>query len=217
MSDEAKAVQETAKAVQEIAKATPAVIEAGSNLAHWVGRVLGTAPEDVVGLVGGDYRRQLRIRNLDRIARRTNEFLAARGIQGTKEISPNRALEAFEAASQESDPDLQELWATLFANAMDPNRDVALQRVFVETLQQFEPIDALVLWRFAPYDADKITVFSAREIAASISVRVSLVEMSFGRLMDVGCLTVSPGFDAHLQALGAELLIACERDDESGP
>ncbi len=39
------------------------------------------------------------------------------------------------------------MWAELLANAMDPNKDTSLQRVFIETLKQFEPIDAFMLQR----------------------------------------------------------------------
>ena len=54
MGDEIEAVTETAKAVQEVAKTGRALIEPGTDLAKYVPRVLGTVPEDVVGV--GDNR-----------------------------------------------------------------------------------------------------------------------------------------------------------------
>jgi len=34
---------------------------------------------------------------------------------------------------------MQDLWANLMANAMDPDTDVDLQKSLIETLRQFEP------------------------------------------------------------------------------
>ena len=50
MSDEIEPATEIAKAVQESAKRGRALIETGNDLARFVGRVLGTLPQDTVGL-----------------------------------------------------------------------------------------------------------------------------------------------------------------------
>ncbi len=63
MSDESEPVIAVAKAVEESAKTGRALIEAGSNLARFAGKALGTVPEDTIGLLGGDYLRKLRLRN----------------------------------------------------------------------------------------------------------------------------------------------------------
>ena len=60
------------------------MVEAGSGLAGFVGKALGTAPEDTVGLLGGDHLRELRIRNLDKISRKTEEILRERGVEDPK-------------------------------------------------------------------------------------------------------------------------------------
>ena len=54
------------------------MVEAGSDLARFVGKALGTVPEDAVGLLGGDYLHNLRIRNLGKITRKTEEILRMR-------------------------------------------------------------------------------------------------------------------------------------------
>ena len=53
MSDESEAVTAVAKAVEESAKTGRALVEAGSDLAKFVGKALGTVPEDAVGLLAG--------------------------------------------------------------------------------------------------------------------------------------------------------------------
>lgn len=55
MTDEIEAATKTAKAVHETSKLGRAVIEAGSDLARYFAKVLGTVPEDLVGLAFGDY------------------------------------------------------------------------------------------------------------------------------------------------------------------
>ena len=131
MGDESEPITAVVKAVQETAKAGRALVEAGSDLASFVGKALGTVPEDTVGLVGGDHLRELRIRNLDKISRKTEDILSERGVEDPEPIGLKTLLPALEAASEETDETLQEMWAELLANAMDPNKDTSLQRVFI--------------------------------------------------------------------------------------
>lgn len=218
MSEEAKAAKEIAKAVQETAKVVPAVLDAGTDLGKWVAGVLGTLPEDIVGLALGDYVGELRIRNLDRIRRRTDAIHATRGVQNPQPISPNRAIPAFEAASEESDETLQDLWAALLANAMDPNREVPLDRIFIETLKSFEPLDARVLQHYASaYAAENIDGRRIDWTADRLHIRPSLAEVSIRRLGKLDCLRHEQGIIWAITALGQELLTACQRDGEDDP
>ena len=144
MGDEIEAVTEGAKAIQEGAKMGRALVEAGSDLASFVGKALGTVPEDTVGLLGGDHLRELRIRNLDKISRKTEDILSERGVEDPEPIGLKALLPALEAASEETDETLQDMWANLLANAMDPSRKVSPRRVFTEKLKEFDPPDVLV-------------------------------------------------------------------------
>jgi len=166
MSDESEPVTAVAKAVEETAKAGRAFVEASSSdLARFLGKALGTAAEDTVGLLGGDYLHELRLRNLDKISRKTEEILRKRGVEDPEPIGPKALLPALEAASEESDETLQDMWAELLANAMDPNKDTSLQRVFIETLKQFEPIEALVLQKIAQSEREAgLDVLRLREV-----------------------------------------------------
>ncbi len=211
MSDESEPVTAVAKAVEEAAKNGRALVEAGSDLAKFIGKALGTAPEDAVGLLGGDYLHELRIRTLDKIARKTEEILRNRGVDEPEPIGPKALLPALEAASEESNETLQDMWANLLANAMDPGKDTSLQRVFIETLKQFEPIDALVLQNLAKRHPDE--VLDAEDLASALTCRETLISLSGDRLTELGVLRemgTRPSY--NIRPLGTELHLACTGD-----
>ncbi len=213
MGDEIEAVTETAKAVQEVAKTGRALIEPGTDLAKYVARVLGTAPEDVVGFLVGDPLHELRQHTLTGILRAVFEKLRKRGVETAKPIRPGPGKEAFEAASLETDETLQDMWANLLANAMDPNKDISLQRVFIETLKQFEPIEARVLQKIA--QSEEKAVLNEQQLMARLTMRDTQVSVSVNRLIGLGVLR-KKGSSAPQRytptPLGTELILACTGD-----
>ena len=224
MDEGSENIQETAKAIQEVAKATPAVIEAGTELARWVSSVLGTIPEDIVGLSFGDYLKELRTRNLDRLRGKTKDILRQRGVEQPEPIAPKVAIPAFEAASMETNEELQDLWANLFANAMDPTKDASLRHRFIETLKQLEPIDALVLNAFVKV-SEKTDggSFEGNALFEEVVLRRGQVALSVQNLENLGCVTRRAigkrfatdqylGDQFSLTPLGDELHIACYPD-----
>ena len=217
MSDEIEAVTETAKAVQESAKLGQTVVEAGSDLAKYAGRVLGTVPEDLVGLAIGDRLRIKRVENATRILREAEARLDARKVERREEINTKLIAPLLEAVSEESDKTLQELWAQLLANAMDPSSGVSLQRVLIETLRQFEPIDAVVLGHYATVGGGKTQ--NPSDVAKALNRRPTECAVSIKRLEGLGCFnelsTTSarrrPGLHSEylISPLGTELCRAC--------
>ena len=224
MGDESEPITAVAKAVEETTKTGRALIEAGSDLARFAGKALGTVPEDTIGLLGGDHLHDLRIRNLDKIARKTEEILRTRGVEDLESIGPRALLLALEAASQETDETLQDNWANLLANAMDPNKDTSLQRVFIETLREFEPIDALLLqWTGELSSEMKPSGLPGMAVkglsGAYFDLRETQFELSAGRLHKLHCIKpsgslVGDAIDAEflISALGMELYLACKPD-----
>ena len=221
MGDESDPITAVAKAVEETAKTGGALIEAGSDLARFVGKALGTAPENTIGLLGGDYLHELRIRNLDKISRKTEEILRERGAEDPEPIGPKALLPALEAASEETDKTLQDMWANLLANAMDPDKDLSLNRVFIEALKQFEPLDALVFQQTGRMlskegELPKDKLVDVEWLAQRLSLRQTQLELSAGHLHKLGCVKpvknkpgnpLASGF--VLSTLGIELYLAC--------
>ncbi len=218
MSNEIEAVTEGAKAVQEVAKTTGKALDTAQAGGAFLARMLGTVPEDVVGLLGGDLLRQYRIRNWHKIGQKTFDKLDRRGVEQMEPLSAKVIVPLLEAASTESDETLQEMWANLLANAMDPNKDTSLQSVFVETLKQFEPIDALVLGAAVKKFRDKM--FGGGATAKLISKRSSLASISAEHLAKLGCFlsdsrtVAAPERKRNycVSNLGTELHLACTGD-----
>jgi hypothetical protein len=173
MPDEIEAVTETAKAVQEVAKVGGKAIDATRELGVFVAKVLGTVPEDTVGILGGDLLHNARIRIASKFAKRTNEILLARGVERPEPVSPSVAVPLLQAAQDEDRPELQELWARLLANAMDPAKSNSVRLEFIEALKRFHPRDAVILQKmgeqsgqFSPNTRDFFAALVRNEGAA---------------------------------------------------
>ena len=218
MNDEIEAVTETAKAVKEGAKMGRAVVEAGSDLGRYVAKVIGTVPEDAVGLAFGDALKAKRWANAEKVFREAFSKMEARGVENLKEIDLKQIQPLLEAVSEESDETLQDMWADLLANAMDPNKDVHLQKVLINTLRQFEPVDAMILQALAG-TKPKTQLTNVGNVAKGTNLRGGLVIISCTRLHEIGCLILNTDnpesiFETSfaISALGEELLLACGAD-----
>ena len=140
--------EEAAKAAQEVSKFGTKAIESGEKLGSFLARVFGTLPEDVVGVVGGDWLHHIRIRNVVRLAQRTEEILKERGISDrTQPLSPSIAIPLLHAAQDETRDELRELWARMLANGMDPKKSGAVRQSVIATVRVLDPLDAVVLER----------------------------------------------------------------------
>jgi hypothetical protein len=138
---------EQAKAIQEAAKLGKEGLGVLKSVGGYLREILGSVPEDLVGLLGGDWLRHRRAENLEEIARKARERLNARGVVDAEPVSLTLALPMLRAASDESRKPLQDLWARLLANARDPSRAGKVRQEFIETVRRLDPLDALVLQR----------------------------------------------------------------------
>ena len=140
VSDET--VRAEALAIAETAKAAGKAIDATVGFGGWVKQTLGTIPEDVLGLVGGDWLHQKRKRNLIELEAKTSEILLSMGAGPPFEPSPSVVVPLLIGAADESRPELQDLWAALLASALQPDGGSRVRRAFFETLKAMEPDDA---------------------------------------------------------------------------
>lgn len=212
MSNELEAITESAKAAQEIAKFGGKVIDAAQSAAPFVNRVLGRPIEDATGLLVADPLRAARILTQDWYARRVTEKLRERNLRDEqlKAVPPNIAIPLLEAAQDETRDELREVWARLLANLMDPDRSQRVRLEFIETLKQFNPLDALVLNELSA--VAKMSPNSREFLVSRLGVSRDEIVVSSQHLVKLGCIEVSTTDrgDYGVLSYGKLLLRACE-------
>ena len=142
--EETKAVTEIAKAVGEIAKTGAKVVDASTGFGNWLSKTIGTIPEDLLGIAGGDWLHEQRKRNLFSLQAKTAEIRKRINAPPPQEPSVSVVLPLLKAASDEARPELQELWAGLLASSFQPDGGQRVRRAFFDTLQKLEPPDVML-------------------------------------------------------------------------
>jgi hypothetical protein len=183
---------EQAKLLQESVKALSGV---GSYLAD----ILGDLPKDLVGLLGGDLVKARRIEKATILWEKTQERLRDWRVHEPDPPSLKYAIPILEAAVDEENEGLQNLWARLLATAMDPARRDQMRQAFVETVKQMDPMDALVLGtmpraREAAVWDDAVGPLSTIFVCEQDEVRVS-----FEHLAKLNCINFVDDLGARVR------------------
>lgn len=194
------------KAIEEAAKATSKAVD----LIRDGGRAIGPAVGDIYGLLIGDKVKAARVRNLEEINELRRKKLEDRGVKEPLQPPEDIAIPILEAAQGETRAEMQDMWARLLANAMDPARAQNVRPEFVDTIKELQPIDALNLTLARNVPPNKHlqvqTVIEARP-----EYRKSAVRVSFARLTKLGCAAgASDASTIRLLDYGLELLFAIE-------
>lgn len=186
------------------------VIEAGETLAHYVGRVLGTGPEDAVGLVIGDPFRYVRTAIALQYDKRLTGLLAERGVRESQPVTPAVAIPLLRAAYNESRTDLQDLWARLLAAAMDPSRAASVRQSFIAAIRRLDPLDVRVLVWMSHYAGPDIVNLADRA-CKELNASADEIQISFVNLAKAGCIHHDAQRKQHpvLEPFGRQLLAAC--------
>ncbi|WPB86608.1 Abi-alpha family protein [Sediminicoccus rosea] len=114
-------------------------------------QTLGTIPEDLLGIAGGDWLHQQRQRNVLAMKAKTEEIRLRIGAGPPNAPSPSVVLPLLIGAADESRPELQDLWAALLASALQPDGGERVRRAFFDTLKAMEPVDARLFRALAAY------------------------------------------------------------------
>jgi hypothetical protein len=124
------------KAIEETAKTTGKMVD----LVRDGARAISPTVADAYNFLMGDRLSHARKRNLDAIARETDNILRDRDVKDRSATPEQIAIPLLSAAEAESRDELRSLWSRLLANAVDPSRPE-----FIKLLQSLEPLDARVL------------------------------------------------------------------------
>jgi hypothetical protein len=109
---------EGAKAITELAKTGGKVVDASTSFGRWLSKTIGTIPEDLLGIAGGDWLHEQRKRNLFSLQAKTAAIRQSINAGPPTERSVSVVLPLLRTAADERRPELQELWAGLLASAV---------------------------------------------------------------------------------------------------
>jgi Abortive infection alpha len=176
---------------------------------------LGTVPQDVVGLLGGDYLKVRRAENLSRIIQKAKKRLEDNHVT-EPDAPPSLAIPIMIAAADESRDELQDLWAELLAAAADPKRSRTFRLKFIEIAKRLDPLDPLVLNQLA-VTAQSVDPNQPKPISDALGLSNDEVAVSIANLEAVGLAARNEFGNASvafltvkLPPLGRELLRAVE-------
>jgi hypothetical protein len=167
---------EQAKAIQEALKTL-------RGIGGFLKQTFGTVPEDMIGLLGGDWLKARRMENFARIAGKAQRRLKLRNITSTIPPRLPILLPLVNAAADEEDDELQDLWARLLAAAADPARAKSFRAAFVNAAKKMDPLDAAAL-KALPTSHFNLGMY--RSLSEQLGVSTDEIEISIDNLLSLG-------------------------------
>ena len=116
------------------AEAAKELLKTAQGFGGFVRDILGTVPEDLIGLLGGDWLKVRRFENILRTIKKAHDRLEKDGIK-PEAASLSVSLPILRAAADESREELQDLWADLLAASADPARSRSFRNEFIEIIK----------------------------------------------------------------------------------
>jgi hypothetical protein len=168
----------------EQAKLGQEALKALQKVGGFLRETFGTVPEDIVGLLGGDWLMVRRAENLARIFERAKERLRERGINNPEPASLSITLPLLITAADESRAELEDIWARLLAAAADPSRTKAFRNAFIGAVKKLDPLDALVMQWMSAHGGGAHEI-SRNAIAKDLNVSRDEVDVSIANLVKV--------------------------------
>lgn len=175
-----------AEAVKSVAELGTEVIKAAQQLAGFIGKIIGTTAEDMFQACIGQPMRLRRARIAAEVDEKIAEIHSRRKVTETQPVSPSLAMPLLEGAYNESRKEVQDLWASLIAAAMDPLRADRVRLAFADTIRRFDPLDAVVLQNIALFS--KPGPCTPSLLASHLQRSVDEVEVSIENLIRLGCV-----------------------------
>jgi hypothetical protein len=188
---------------------TKALVELGAKFLDTFGEQI----QDVVGYFGGDWLHAKRKQNREWLKARKDQIHLERGITQLEQVSPSVGVPLLLAAQEESQSDLQEIWARLLAAVEDPVRARSFRQEFIPVLKQFNPIDAQIMQvvfqtNFVSPDTAPVGGTSFKSAEAKLSISRMELEVSFENLKRLNCVAKLGGGGYTITSFGRLLMAA---------
>lgn len=146
-----------------------------------------------------------RWKHAQRLLDRAEQLLTDRGAKGKKTLPTGLAIRFLDSATLEEEPEVQELWALLLANAVDPERGYDLSKTHICLLTEMNSLDASVLghfrtqgWLQFPSVAESTnhSVLDCAKIASDLGLTEEQVSLCLVNLWRLGCLIQDPTWES---------------------
>ena len=189
-------LDEQAKAVQEVAKATGKVVEAATKAGSFFSRYFEGPLEQVSGIVTDELRFR-REQRMIRLHERAQQFLLERGItEPTRQVPLSFGIPLLQAGTLEEDDSLQDLWASLLANAADDSLQIEFRTAYISIIQSFSPLDAVVFNKFTDHPRGRLET-----LHRAVGVSKNAFLESITNLSRLGCVSAPMLDPATTQAI----------------
>lgn len=158
---------EGAKAEQEQQKTLQSGLDLIKRAGTFLSGVFGPAANEL-GHLFGDQMKFWRFKNAVRILEKAQRIVDERGLTAddVKALGFGDGLRLLEAASLEEDESVQDMWAHLMANAVDPSAQTKPEKMYVDILKSLSGREVVFLDLLVTLDKEQInrmTVGQARE------------------------------------------------------
>lgn len=143
---DANQVKPVADATKAVAETAGKALDMVSAVGRFSARLIGDALEQGGGMLSDQvkYWRKMRLAELEA---KFNAACEARGLNPDtlRPMSLGQTVQVLEAASLEESDEVQDLWAELLANAVDPESGISLKKMYVTLLRDLGPAEAALL------------------------------------------------------------------------
>jgi hypothetical protein len=176
----------------EQAKLGQELVKAVRDGAGYFTSILGDIPQDLIGYLVGDRLKAKRIERIALLWQKTRARLRDRAVE-PEPPSLKYAIPILEAAADDENEELQDLWSRLLAAAMDPNRRDAMRQSFIAVVKQMDPMDVLVLKEIheigrAPWEPNR-----RGGVTMKLECSTDEVIVSFAHLNRLDCISEDVG------------------------
>jgi hypothetical protein len=184
----------------EQAKLGQEILKTFRGLGSFLERALGSTPEDLVGYFGGDRLRVRRAENIVRMMCEAQSRLATMGIKEMKPATLSIALPILQGAADEDREELVDIWARLFASAMDATKN-NVRYSFISAVREMDLPDAKIMHYLYSQKVTRIrrsgggssnADTNLERISSGLGGRNDDVEVSIDHLEGLGFLITSP-------------------------
>ncbi len=140
MDIDPEAIEKAGKSLETVAKAADTSIDVVKKVGQLVDQAFGNLISNSIGLVG-DKLAYYRLERVALLKDKVDKKLKESGVDVTRIVPINFGLPLLEKATIEQESDLQDKWASLLANAMNPQCAGAIRKAYVDILGSLESLE----------------------------------------------------------------------------